>query len=390
MFSLIGDKLVVSVGELSFFVQGGVRPKGSNAVVMRVRGADSKDKGDNIILAVRFLKDRDSSNLFTLLSCTPWIRPRKRKSAVSPVRRRSARRAVRPSYPPWFLMMGTREQENIRHLVSNAEPRYIEEGTIQRQLKTVYRLTHMQIEDAIVCFQPWRRPSGPSMGGSTRSSHYRLGSFSFGNRTDASSLPSIHSSKLDKGGRIPARYPSLGVRNPHGRTPVRTPRVTHPEDGITNPFLNNDNPPLVNVIRPGRRAHPNNYMFAGRKNDLEVIRVHSSKTLFSDEARAPTLKASLIDAANGDLSQDLSLAKPEHITSRSSLSPQSEKKLSNVISLKENKDSEIVLGDCRDSDTQKSPLTKQNLLLHDKLLAPIKGDYRKSVSKWLQDNDFAE
>merc|ERR1719150_1215096 len=46
------DQLIVSVGKLSFVVQGGVRPKGSKAIVMR--GKEVRDtqgeKGEAIIL----------------------------------------------------------------------------------------------------------------------------------------------------------------------------------------------------------------------------------------------------------------------------------------------------------------------------------------------------
>merc|ERR1719173_65582 len=105
-FTLKEDRLVISVNALTFFVQGGVHQKGPKAVVMRVRDDSStKGKSENIILAVRFERERDARNLFTLLASTQWIRPRRGRH-----RRRST--------PTFFMAMGKREQENIRALVA--------------------------------------------------------------------------------------------------------------------------------------------------------------------------------------------------------------------------------------------------------------------------------
>merc|ERR1719229_824883 len=51
------DQLIVSVGKLSFIVQGGVRPKGSKAIVMRGKEVRDVSGGEAIILAVRFERE---------------------------------------------------------------------------------------------------------------------------------------------------------------------------------------------------------------------------------------------------------------------------------------------------------------------------------------------
>merc|ERR1719461_1032976 len=180
------DQLIVSVGKLSFVVQGGVRPKGSKAIVMR--GKEVRDtQGEAIILAVRFEHERDSRNLFQMLANTPWIRPQRSAKKPSRPSRGKSRRSGKSRPPPnWFLGMGTREQENIRALVSNAQIAYLEDGTIQRQLATIYKLTAQKIDEAIDFFQPWVKLGAAAGGGS-----------SIGTRTDVSSLPSIHTGKLD-------------------------------------------------------------------------------------------------------------------------------------------------------------------------------------------------
>merc|ERR1719419_1689805 len=65
-FSLNVD-LQISVGNISYFVKGGVRSKGTRSVVMRIRDERTKDKGARI-LACRFERSRDVKNLFTLIS----------------------------------------------------------------------------------------------------------------------------------------------------------------------------------------------------------------------------------------------------------------------------------------------------------------------------------
>merc|ERR1719410_584070 len=140
-----------------------------------------------------------------MLSNTPWIRPQRGSKRPSKPRTKSRRRFNKPP-PPWFMATGTREQENIRALVSNAQIAYLEDGTIQRQLATIYKLTPQQIDEAIDFFQPWLK-LGNAAGGGSRS-------FSIGTRTDVSSLPSIHTGKLDYKPMAPLQR----VRSPKGPT----------------------------------------------------------------------------------------------------------------------------------------------------------------------------
>merc|ERR1719433_936252 len=194
-----------------------------------MRAAPVSPKGEAIILAVRFERERDSRSLFSMLSNTPWIRPQRGGGRKTKQPRNKSRR--RPP-PPWFLAMGTREQENVRALVSNAQIEYLEDGTIQRQLATIYKLTPQQIDEAIDFFQPWLK-LGNAAGGGSRS-------FSIGTRTDVSSLPSIHTSKI-----VPNIAPLQRVRSPKALAVNPAPY----------PYDQNPKPPL-DYPKPGPAPAP--------------------------------------------------------------------------------------------------------------------------------------
>jgi len=329
------DQLIVSVGKLSFVVQGGVRPKGSKAIVMR--GKEVRDvQGEAIILAVRFEHERDSRNLFQMLANTPWIRPqRSAKKPSRPSRGRSKRSGKngKRNPPNWFLSLGTREQENIRALVSNAQIAYLEDGTIQRQLATIYKLTSQQIDEAIDFFQPWVK-LGSAAGGGNRS-------FSIGTRTDVSSLPSIHTGKLDYKSSTRPIAPLQRVRSPKG--PLNAaPLGSYPKAGPDPPpEQKKDEPPgPKNPPSPGgakkRSAENTNQQPAALQPDSPP------------QARRPP---GGYEAQQGYESNARNSRKGSRLP--------------------------II-------DEKTAPLTAQNLLLHNKMLIPIKGDFRASVSSWLR------
>jgi len=346
-FSLKGDQLVVSVGKLSFIVQGGVRPKGSKAIVMRGKEMRQETSGDAIILAVRFERERDSRNLFTMLSCTPWIRPHRSRTNRSKGSRRNTP-SKRPP-PPWFLAMGTREQENVRALVSNAQVAYLEDGTIQRQLGTVYKLTPSQIEDAIDYFQPWLRLSKEPR------NHYRVSSFSIGTRTDVSSLPSIHTAKLLPNAAYaspstPAR-PGANLQAPVAPLRVRSPKV--PDDKKANqtypeyPKPAPDSPKKEAVVPAGAPRSP-------------------KKAQNGQHPPSPK---------SGNKAPDQKAVKPS--TPPKPASP--DQPPSGYSDPKTGPRSGLPI-----IDERTAPLTTQNLMLHNKIHQPIKGDFRTNVSSWLR------
>jgi len=332
------DQLIVSVGKLSFVVQGGVRPKGSKAIVMR--GKEVRDvQGEAIILAVRFEHERDSRNLFQMLANTPWIRPQ--RSAKKPSRpsrgksRRSGKNGKTRNPPAWFLNMGTREQENIRALVSNAQIAYLEDGTIQRQLATIYKLTSQQIDEAIDFFQPWVK-LGSAAGGGNRS-------FSIGTRTDVSSLPSIHTGKLDYKNSSRPIAPLQRVRSPKG--PLNAaPLGSYPKAGPDPPPEQKKDDP------PGPKSPPSP---GAKKRSAENTNQQPAANNLPDsppqaDRRPP---GGGYEAKSGYESNARSSRKSSRLP--------------------------II-------DEKTAPLTTQNMLLHNKMLIPIKGDFRASVSSWLR------
>lgn len=346
-FSLKGDQLIVSVGKLSFIVQGGVRPKGSKAIVMRGKEMRQENSGDAIILAVRFERERDSRNLFTMLSCTPWIRPQRSRTGRSKGQRRSTG-SKRPP-PAWFLGMGTREQENVRALVSNAQVAYLEDGTIQRQLGTVYKLTPSQIEDAIDYFQPWLRLSKEPR------NHYRVSSFSIGTRTDVSSLPSIHTAKLLPNAAYaspstPAR-PGANLQAPVAPMRVRSPKV-HDDKKANQPAYPEYPKPAPDS--PKKEAVP-----AGAARSPNNMKSPTGQYPPSPKSgNKPAVKPSTPPKPASPDQNNSGYSDPKPRTKPGSGLP-------------------II-------DERTAPLTTQNLMLHNKIHQPIKGDFRTNVSSWLR------
>jgi len=357
-FTLKDDRLLISVNALTFFVQGGVRQKGPKAVVMRVRD-DSSTKGENIILAVRFERERDARNLFTLLASTQWIRPRTR--GRKPPRRRPP--------PAFFMSMGTREQENIRALVSNAELRYIEDHTIQRQLKAIYKMTPSQIEEAINFFQPWLRHSKAS--GNKKSSHYHAPSLSLGTRTD-SSLPSIRTSKLVKG-RIPPNYTTpAGSTRPAGSLRAHAPSNIAPGVVTLGP---------VEVEAEGKQDKPEH---TGEQLHLESNEVKERPT--------PRVRKSSTSRKE-EIPLDKNLSPPEGNLKRGK--PKGVKRVDNgeadertsSLKLCEPTPTPPTSSPGRSSTANRvvSPLTTQNLMLHNKMVPQLKRDTHEKVTLWLKE-----
>jgi len=356
-FTLKEDRLVISVNALTFFVQGGVRQKGPKAVVMRVRDDSStKGKSENIILAVRFERERDARNLFHLLASTQWIRPRSR--GRKPQRRRPP--------PAFFMSMGTREQENIRALVSNAELRYIEDHTIQRQLKAIYKMTPSQIEEAINFFQPWLRHK--NTGVYKKTNHNRAPSLSLGTRTD-SSLPSIRAK-----GRVPAKYTT-----PAGSTRPAESLRAHAPSNIERGVV--AKAPLE-VEAEAKQDKPED---TGEQLHLESNEAKERPSPLVPKSSTPRQE---------EMPLDKNLAPPEGNIRRGK--PKESKRVDGeaeerTSSLKLNEQPTLstppTSSPGRSSSANKvvSPLTTQNLMLHNKMVPQLKRDTHEKVTLWLKE-----
>jgi len=334
-------------------------------VVMRVRD-DSPTKGETIILAVRFERERDTRNLFTLLASTPWIRPRPR----------SGKHQRRRAPPPFFMSMGIREQENIRALVSNAERKYVEDGTIQRQLTTIYKMTPVQIEEAIHFFQPWLRRSKPT-GAGKRQGHYRSASLSLGTRTE-SSLPSI-SIRTSKhvNMRLPPNYNGpAGSTRPVGSMAALAPSnmANHTElEKAGNPVEveSKETPPEVTVRKIQQDSNGAKAPYEQPPQQITPMRSNVRRENIPNvgfpigNSRAkPNGKATLkIDP--GDTENTPSFRQSEQ---RGSTPPTSSARSSS-----------LRRGVC--------PLTKHNLMLHNRMVPQLKRDTHEKVTVWLKEFD---
>jgi len=140
-FSVNFKDLMISLGKLSFLVKGGIRSKGTRSVVMRVKEDYALDKKARI-LACRFERARDVETLFVLLS-----------GKRSCGRKWSAKQALRTP-PPWFLAMQKCNQEKIKALVSKGNPQYIRDGIVQRELIALYNMTPAQVNEVIELYNP--------------------------------------------------------------------------------------------------------------------------------------------------------------------------------------------------------------------------------------------
>merc|ERR1719233_357619 len=347
---------------------------GKKAVVMRVKEDSTKCKKvkpETIIIAIRFARLMDSKHVFSLLKLTPYIRPRRRT------------KPVRGPPPAFFLAMSTRERENVRALISRAKPKYIEDGTIQRQLTVVYKMTIEQIEEAIDFFHPWL-----SAADSRRRSHYREHSFS---RTDNSSLPSIGCADLAPLGRksSPRRVSALRAFPSNKSSQLLgpgVPQATHSRPGSTLIYSEVATAGLANLgTHVHRRSEADISPF---KLDTNKNEKHRRNTLeITDRAAKPSVEdfvGKITDANN-------------KISKWEKTSEEEAKNTGNDRSLENHSDGkESPLGKKQNSSPNSyskkqspvtkpiSPLTEDNLILHNRLLKPSKGDFKRLVSNWLK------
>jgi len=380
-FSLQTDRLLVSVGDLTYVVKdSGVKAKGSKAIVMRVREDSSKSnktKSEWMIIAVRFEREEDSQHVLTLLKLTPWFRPRKRK-------KQSRRRR-----PAFLLTMSTRQRENVRALISNAKPRFLEEGIIQKQLATVYNMSQEQIDEAIDFFHPWLTASA-----TRRSSHQRKSTLSMTSLpsrvTDSSAKPMGTLGLGSSNRRISAVRAFPSDKSSHFVGVVGTGTNSRPGSILVNADGSQPTDQLMlesnNMkVHSSRREAESSPLHLDTDQDEKYHR----NTLETDDnypdadkpgigevdCKAPELDiggiAKLGDSpGDGDYKVDAGNNLEVHrdgqklSCTRVPSSPQH-----------------------TSSSTQSrapSPLTAHNLMLHNRLLQSSKGDFRRTVSNWLQ------
>jgi len=373
-FVLKGEDLMVTLGKQSFFVKGTLKPKGPNAVVMRVWGIEACSDEPDMILAVRFAKEGDLERLAVMLSDKKLD---KRKTRTS---RMSRRRSQKSPLPPWFASMEKSKRNSIQNLIKSAKPMYLKDGTIRTQLAQMYDLSPGQIQWVIDFFLSWRHV------GKMRQTHKRAVSCS---------LNSVSS------------FPSLSFHNSGGAMRhVSQMNAASPGNNSSNQVGNGRHirlPP--NLVFPSRRNHRSR----GNLSDFsaQVIRSPGMSSSFHRPADIEANPNKQIC-----MSPELNNANNPHILRTRSGFENNEKlrgtpkidhgqfnqqNVSHLMPIDENLNPSNSNGGSssnqvrtpnetiqEDSNLPLSPLTEENLLLYNRLKPPLKGDYRSIVSTWLQ------
>jgi len=370
-FLLKGDKLMVGLGNQSFFVKGGLRPKGPNAIVMRVWGVETSGEEPDMILAVRFGKESDSKRLFALIA----DKMLDQQLVGMPC---TLRRPMWPPLPPWIASLRRTQRNAIQSLIKNANPKHLVDGTIHMQLSKMYGLSPEQIEETINFYKS-RLPRSKS-----RESHRRAVSWSI---NSASTFPSI--SNHNPGWRP-------------GRKQYRT------KTGLPSSQINNSLKPRIVYARHMRLPHSSSTLkreHGSRGNFSEL----SAQLLLSPEMNLPLKHPQDIgpnpnkqpskktETKNPNPSKKTTgvgkienqQATPEKDVSQEKLAQlvpvienlSSSKGIQRFTTRQEKPPNEQVQ---EDSNLPLCPLTEQNLLLYNRLKPPLKGDYRTIVRSWLQ------
>jgi len=143
-FSLNNYEARLSTGKASYLIQGEIKPKNNNSIVMGVMKENAPREPHLIILAVRFSNEGDIQRLFSLLGSD---RKSVDRSSVA-----ADQTTNLPSAPPWLLAMGRREQLNVRALALNTSLEYINNRVVLNKVAADYNLTPEQLAEAITYF----------------------------------------------------------------------------------------------------------------------------------------------------------------------------------------------------------------------------------------------
>lgn len=374
-FLLKGDELMVGLGKQSFFVKGGIRPKGPNAVVMRVWGIETNSNEPDMILAVRFGKERDAKKLSAMLSDKMLDKRMVRMS-------RTARKLGKPPLPSWFASLSRTQRSNVQSLIKNGNPKYLNDGTIHMQLAKMYDLSPGQVEEVINYFNPRRA------GTKHRDMHRRAVSWSM---NSGSSFPSFSNHNPGCWGAPKRYHTNIGLPNPPVKNPLK-PRVVngrHMRLPHSTGSFKRDQGSRGNLSEfsaqllrspPVLRSHdigPNPNKQLPKKNNCDKVlnKSNGPTNLKGPSGFEENLRATP-EEVNGNFSQD-KLAQLGPIFENSNPTNGNRRLSSNQGNLPV----EIVE---EDSNLPLSPLTEQNLLLYNRLKPPLKGDFRTIVKTWLQ------
>jgi len=361
-FSLNFKDLAITIGKLSFLVKGGVRSKGRGSVVMRVRDETSQDKGARI-LACRFERARDVQKLFELLSGRQHV-----PAAVQWPKRRTP--------PTWFLAMKKSDQQKVKALVSKANPRHIKDGIIQRELVMLYHMTAAQVKEVMEYFLK-QKITIPVEETSPKSNHRRVFTQPCISSLTPSSpgwrvYPGQRPSNQLKGGNLNMGYAIANRR-------LKTPYVGGGVLQNLSPKMNSSDIPSNKAVHhdqtPRVRSSPRPEDSIKKKSRNPVNSRLADVGLGSPAAQNEVWHDNQI---RGQSTPRKQRHKPPNDKQIKSLMKNPADRSKNIRSLD--------LARPKHAHLPVSLLTTQNLVLHNKMVAPMKGDYKTLVKRWLDNS----
>lgn len=148
-FLLRGDDLMIVLGKQCFFVNDGIRPKGPNSFVVRVWRKGASTDSPDMILAIRFARERDPQRLAALLP-DQILDQHQFKISKKPHK-------PRKQPPPWLSSLGRRNKHSMQSFIQNARIKDLKNGRVHGQLAKMYRLSPWQVEEAIDFFYNMHR-----------------------------------------------------------------------------------------------------------------------------------------------------------------------------------------------------------------------------------------
>lgn len=360
-FSLNFKDLLISTGKLSFLViKGSVRSKGRGSVVMRVYES-SQDKGARI-LACRFERARDVQKLFALLAGIQKI-----PSGPQWLKRRTP--------PTWSFPMKKSEQRKVEALVSKANPKYIKDGIIQRELVRLYKMTSAQVKEVMEYYGK-HKIKIPAEETINQTKHGRVQSLNFDQ--SVITLPSTALTPSSPGWHV---YPRPHSSNPlkvkidansRPRAPLRT---AHVGGGALQNFSPKRN---TSVLTPTNKA-----VHIGQTPRHRSLS-HIEDSLNQSSRKLPNSTTAEIGfgpriSQNTLRHDELKHQKPSPRKQRHISTNDQQMKSFNKIPPSNSMTKQSPLS----SKSAHLPLTSHNLLLYNKTVPPLKGDYKTLVRRWL-------
>jgi len=373
-----GQAVVVSIGILSFSVQGEIKPKTSKAVVMEVTRKDTLIQPKALlILAIRFERERDVKKLFAMLKSINMKGRPYNSLGITP--------------PPQFLALGNSEQINMRNLVLNLDPNYLRNGTVQRKLAADYNMTPEQFSQAIKFFQHWflKRNNLPSP--HRRSPRYDKGVSPFTSNCGYRGSPQ----------RFSPRKPSP-IRSPSHSWKLNSGRETDLQRWNKRPKTSMLYDTGMNYQQPSSRMLPptHGYQLSGDHSVMTIMNPDGSMATSLQALGSLTIADSSCNSAFAPKLKTQLLRSTNLVIPKVRADPETKENTKNdKNNLRDQKGKPLYYGGRNptslspsrfgNSNFRPAPLTEEIVNLYNKRVPPLKGDFRTIVKIWF-DRHFPE